>query len=118
MRNLGGCLGISILEAKLTENIQMVHSRLVEQLRPDNPLAQVPLLAAPFSLTDPAGVAALNAEVTRQASMVAYLNDFALMMIMALSSCLVLLLIRPPPGPATKPAITVGRAGMRPGPAD
>ena len=118
MRNLGGSLGISILEAKLTENIQMVHSRLVEQLRPDNPLAQVPQLAAPFSLTDPAGLAALNAEVTRQASMVAYLNDFALMMFMALGSCLVLLLIRSQPGPATKPMINVGGASMRPGPAD
>jgi len=118
MRNLGGSLGISILEAKLTENIQTVHSRLVEQLRPDNPLAQVPQLAAPFSLTDPAGLAALNAEVTRQASMVAYLNDFALMMFMALGSCLVLLLIRSQPGPATKPMINVGGASMRPGPAD
>jgi MFS transporter, DHA2 family, multidrug resistance protein len=118
MRNLGGSLGISILEARLTENIQTVHSRLVEQLRPDNPLAQGPLLAAPFSLTDPAGIAALNAEETRQASMVAYLNDFALMMLMALGSCMVLLLVRPPPGPATEPVITVGGAGIRPGPAD
>ncbi|MBO0734952.1 MAG: DHA2 family efflux MFS transporter permease subunit [Alphaproteobacteria bacterium] len=118
MRNLGGSVGISILEAKLTENIQAVHSRLVEQLRPDNPLARAPHLAAPFSLTDPAGIAALNAEVTRQASMVAYLNDFALMMIMALGSCLVLLLLRRPPGPATKAVIPVGGAGMRPGPAD
>jgi DHA2 family multidrug resistance protein len=118
MRNLGGSLGISILEAKLTENIQTVHSRLVEQLRPDNPLAQVPQLAAPFSLTDPAGLAALNAEVTRQASMVAYLNDFALMMFMALGSCLVLLLIRSPSGPASKPMINVRGAAMRPGPAD
>src|SRR5712672_2535426 len=83
MRNLGGSIGISILEALLVPNTQIVHSRLVEQLRPDNPLAQAPYLAAPFSLTNPAGIAALNAEVTRQAAMVAYLNDFALMMIMA-----------------------------------
>src|SRR5262249_47222801 len=118
MRNLGGSVGISILEARLTEHIQMVHSRLIEQLRPDNPLAQVPQLAAPFSLTDPAGIAALNAEVTRQASMVAYLNDFALMMIMTLGSCLLLLLVRRPAGPATKPVINAGQAQMRPGPAD
>jgi len=118
MRNLGGSVGISILEARLTEHIQMVHSRLIEQLRPDNPLAQVPQLAAPFSLTDPAGIAALNAEVTRQASMVAYLNDFALMMIMTLGSCLLLLLVRRPAGPATKPVINAGHAQMRPGPAD
>ncbi|MBV8336301.1 MAG: hypothetical protein JO358_12845 [Alphaproteobacteria bacterium] len=50
--------------------------------------------------------------------MVAYLNDFALMMIMALGSCMVLLLIRPPPGRAAKPVINVGGPGMRPGPAD
>ena len=118
MRNLGGSVGISILEARLTENIQIVHSRLIEQLRPDNPLAQVPYLAAPFSLTNPAGIAALNAEVTRQASMVAYLNDFALMMIMAIGSCMLLLLIRAPPRPATKPAIAIVGANPRPGPAD
>jgi len=29
---------------------QVVHSRLVEGLRPDNPLAQVPYMTAPFSL--------------------------------------------------------------------
>jgi DHA2 family multidrug resistance protein len=96
----------------------VVHSRLVEHLRPDNPLAQAPHLAAPLSLTDPAGIAALDAEVTQQASMVAYLNDFALIMIMALSSSVVLLPVRPPPGPATQPMITVDGAGMRPGPAD
>jgi hypothetical protein len=32
MCNLGGSVGISILEARLTENIQAVHSRLIEQI--------------------------------------------------------------------------------------
>ena len=118
MRNLGGSVGIAILEARLTENIQTVHSRLIEQLRPDNPLAQAPHLAAPFSLTDPAGIAALNAEVTRQASMVAYINDFALMMAITIASMMLLLLLRlPPPRPAPKPAVAVTPT-MRPGPAD
>src|SRR5207237_7643054 len=76
MRNLGGSISISVLEALLIQNTQIVHSRLVEHLRPDNPLAQAPLLAAPFSLTTPSGIAALNAEVTRQAAMVAYINDY------------------------------------------
>jgi DHA2 family multidrug resistance protein len=108
MRNLGGSVGISILEARLTEDIQAVHSRLIEQLRPDNPLAQAPRLAGPFSLTDPAGIAALNAEVTRQASMVAYLNDFALMMMLAIGSCMLLLLVRPPPSLARRPRCPSG----------
>src|SRR6202048_3348519 len=59
MRSLGGSIGISVLVATLAQNTQVVHSRLVEGLRPDNPLAQAPYLAAPFSLTTPGGIAAL-----------------------------------------------------------
>jgi DHA2 family multidrug resistance protein len=105
MRNLGGSVGISILVATLAENTQAIHSRLVEGLRPDNPLAQAPYLAAPFSLSTPSGIAALNAEVTRQAAMVAYIDDFKLIMLIALASLPLLLLLRemrhrPPPAPA------------------
>ena len=50
----------------------------MEWLRPDNPMAQGPLLPAPFSLTDPAGIAALNHEVTRQAAMIGYIDAFAM----------------------------------------
>ena len=42
-RNIGSSIGIAILEALFVENTQIVHSRLVEQLRPDNPLAQATL---------------------------------------------------------------------------
>jgi MFS transporter, DHA2 family, multidrug resistance protein len=64
MRMLGGSIGISILETQLAQNTQIVHSRLVEGLRPENPqLAQAPYLHAPYSLIEPSGIAALNAEV-------------------------------------------------------
>jgi MFS transporter, DHA2 family, multidrug resistance protein len=95
MRNLGGSIGISILVATLAENTQVVHSRLVESLRPDNPLLHGPYLA-PFSLVTPSGIAALNAEVTRQAAMVAYVDDFKLMMLIALLALPLLLLLREP----------------------
>ncbi len=94
MRMLGGSIGIAILETQLTQNTQIVHSRLVESLRPDNPLA--PFLAAPFSLTTPSGIAALNHEVTRQAAMIGYIDDFALMLIIILASLPLLLLVRVP----------------------
>jgi len=94
MRNLGGSIGISVLVANLAEKTQIVHSYLVEGLRPDNPLAQAPYLAAPYSLSTPGGIAALNAEVTRQAAMVAYIDDFRLMMLIALATLPVLLLLR------------------------
>jgi MFS transporter, DHA2 family, multidrug resistance protein len=56
-------------------------------------------------------MAALNAEVTRQAAMVAYIDDFKLIMLIALASIPLLLLLRearrwPPPAAAiaTAPA--------------
>jgi len=97
MRMLGGSIGIAILETQLSQNTQIVHSRLVEWLRPDNPLAQAPFLGAPFSLTDPSGIAALNHEVTRQAAMIGYIDDFALMLIVILACLPLLLLVRGPP---------------------
>src|SRR5262249_23115095 len=81
MRMLGGSIGIAILESQLTRNTQIVHARLVEGLRPDNPLAQSHFLAQNFSLSTPSGVAALNAEVTRQATMIGYIDDFMLMLL-------------------------------------
>jgi DHA2 family multidrug resistance protein len=92
MRNVGGSIGISLLVGQLTDNAQIVHSRLVEHLRPDNPLAA--LLPFPFSLTDPRGLVALNAEVSRQAEMIAYINDFALMMALVIAAMPLLLLVR------------------------
>jgi MFS transporter, DHA2 family, multidrug resistance protein len=96
MRMLGGSIGIAVLETQLTQNTQIVHSRLVEHLRPDNPLARFPYLSAPYSLTDPLGITALNHAVTRQAAMVAYNDDFALMLIVILASLPLLLLVRGP----------------------
>src|SRR6476646_3906677 len=96
MRMLGGSIGIAVLETQLTQNTQIVHSRLVEGLRPDNPLAQAPFLMPPFSLTTPEGIAALNHEVTRQAAMIGYMDDFALMLMVILASLPLLLLVRGP----------------------
>jgi DHA2 family multidrug resistance protein len=105
MRNIGSSIGIAILEALFVENTQIVHSRLVEQLRPDNPLAQAPYLLSPYSLSTITGIAALNAEVTRQAQMVAYIDDFKLMMVIAfLVAPLLLLLHKPRGGSAPSPA--------------
>jgi MFS transporter, DHA2 family, multidrug resistance protein len=104
-RMLGGSIGIAILETELSQNTQIVHSQLIEHLRPDNPMAQAPSFAAPYSLTDPTGIAALNQEVTRQAAMIAYNDDFALMLIVILASLPLLLLIR---GPRRQPVPAAG----------
>jgi DHA2 family multidrug resistance protein len=109
MRNVGGSVGISIVETLLIENTQVVHSRLVEGLRPDNPLAHPPFMPAPYSLSVPSGIAALNAEATRQAAMVAYIDDYKFMMIVVIVMLPLLLLLRRPRGSA-RPASAASAA--------
>jgi DHA2 family multidrug resistance protein len=96
MRNLGSSAGISIMQALHTNNVELMHSSLVERLTLDNPLARAPWLSAPFSLTNPAGLAALDGEVNRQASIVAYIDDFYLLFLLALLLMPTLLLMRSP----------------------
>ncbi len=107
MRNIGGSVGVSIVEALFVENTQIIHSRLAEHIRPDNPLAQAPMLAAPYSLTVSTGIAALNAEITRQAQMIAYINNFYFMAIMILMTMPLLLLLRRPSRIAKGPAVAI-----------
>jgi MFS transporter, DHA2 family, multidrug resistance protein len=117
MRNLGGSIGISVFEVVLTQNTQIVHARLIENLRPDNPLIEGSLLGAPYSLTNPSGIAALNALVTRQASMVAYIDVFTFMMIIVAITVPLLLLVRTPPRTRTEAAApaALARGGLQPG---
>jgi DHA2 family multidrug resistance protein len=101
VRNMGSSGGISVMQALYIRDTQRVHSSLVEHLRPDNPIAQAPYLSAPYSLSNPMGMAALDGEVTRQASMVAYVHVFHLMFLVTLVSAPMVLLLRRPAPAAT-----------------
>jgi DHA2 family multidrug resistance protein len=109
VRNLGNSAGISIMQAIFTSNTQIVHARLVQGLRPDNPAViggggPGGGLPMPFSFTNPAGLAALNGEVGRQAAMIAYVDVFHLMFVTTLVMMPLLLLLKPAsqaPAPGT-----------------
>jgi DHA2 family multidrug resistance protein len=61
-----------------------------------------------WDMTTLAGKAALNGEVNRQASVIAYANDYLLMMYVALASLpLALLLSKPGKAPRGAPAAAV-----------
>ncbi len=94
IRNTGSAIGISVLQAMTIRNTAIVHSRLVEGVRPDNPvLAQ----ASPgFDFTAPEQVARMNAEISRQASMVGYIDAFWFLFILTLAAIPLLLLMRKP----------------------
>ena len=95
MRNLGSSVGISLVSTLLSQNTQASHASLVEHLTATGRT----LDGVPFAQLGPARAAALsylNAEVTRQAAMIAYLDDFQLMMLITLSAAPLLLLLRRP----------------------
>jgi DHA2 family multidrug resistance protein len=94
-RNMGSSVGISLMQALLVHNTQTVHASLAEHYDPSDPVmrAQLPQIFIPGSAQGPL---ALDAELGRQASMVAYVDDFKLMFFMCFACMLLLLLIRNP----------------------
>ena len=100
-RNIGSAVGISVLQAMTIRNAATVHSRLVEGIRPDNPA-----LTDGFDFNMPRAVAALNAQITRQASMVSYVDAFWMLFLLTLAVIPLLLLMRGPrKGAAAGPTI-------------
>jgi DHA2 family multidrug resistance protein len=93
IRNIGSSVGISIVMTLLARNTQINHAEIASRLTPygDN-ASQV---AGAIGANAGNGLAMLNAEVTRQASGIAFLNDFWLMMIMTAAAIPLLLLLRP-----------------------
>lgn len=95
MRNIGSSIGISMVQTLLVRNTQVVHASLAERAIYGNPGFQDPAIASVYGTGSLSSLSALNAEITRQASMIAYLDDFWLMLIMTLLAIPLLLLIQP-----------------------
>jgi DHA2 family multidrug resistance protein len=91
IRNLGSSIGISVVETLLTRNTQAMHSRLAERITPYGDFMHSQPSSA---LTTVQGLAALNHGVTEQASMIAYNNDFKLMMMLTLCAIPLVMLLR------------------------
>ncbi len=95
MRNLGSAIGISVVETLLTRNTQTMHATLAKDITPYN-LTEP---AASFNQIDPSNpssIAALNHMITDQASMIAYIDDYKLMMVLTIAVIPLVLLLRPP----------------------
>jgi len=95
IRNIGSSIGISLVQTLLVRNTQIAHASLAEQVNIANPGMLDPAIATFYKLDGGAGTSLLNLEVTRQASMIAYLDDYWLMLLLTLLVIPMLLLIRP-----------------------
>jgi DHA2 family multidrug resistance protein len=90
-RNLGSSIGISVVNTLLTRNTQIMHATLGEDVTRYSPILRAQLPGGSPSLRTLAG---LNATVTEQAAMIAYNNNFKLMMLLSLAAIPLVFLLR------------------------
>ena len=92
VRNIGSSIGIAIVQVLLVSNTQAAHQGLVSNLNLNSPAIQNSV----YGGNSASAITALNGEITRQASMIAYVDDFQLMFILTLLAIPLLLLIKVP----------------------
>jgi MFS transporter, DHA2 family, multidrug resistance protein len=103
-RNLGSSIGISVVETLLTRNTQKAHASLVQHVTPFSPLIHAQF---PGGVPTLQRLSALNAQVTEQAAMIAYNDNFKLMFWLSLAAIPLLLLLRKGSVPRSDEAVVV-----------
>jgi DHA2 family multidrug resistance protein len=96
VRNIGSSIGISLVQTLLVRNTVIAHASLAERVTYSNPAWHNPAIARAYDLGTLGGAAFLEASVTQQAAMIAYIDDFWLMLFLTLAVMPLLLLVRPP----------------------
>jgi MFS transporter, DHA2 family, multidrug resistance protein len=86
MRNIASSAGISIVIAQLTEGSRRVHAILVEHVTPFNHAMQMPNVAGMINMNTDTGRAMADAMVNVQAQIIAFSQDYQLVMLFILCS--------------------------------
>ena len=89
-----------MVTALLTQNVQINHANIAAYVTPFNQAFGNPAIAQAMNPYTAAGRAALDGVVTLQATVISYMNDFKLMMILSLAAIPLVLLLRKPGTPA------------------
>ncbi len=84
-RNIGSSVGISVVNSLLTRNTQVNHAEIAQHVTAVNRHFENPVISQfwnPFTAT---GRAALDAMITQQAQVIAYIDDYKLLMLATLA---------------------------------
>jgi len=84
-RNIGSSVGISVVNSLLTRNTQINHAAIAQHVTAVNRMFDDRMIAQFWDPMTAAGRAALDAVVTRQAQIIAYIDDYKLLMIATLA---------------------------------
>jgi DHA2 family multidrug resistance protein len=96
LRNIGLAIGVSATSVLLTEATQYEHAVIGAAVNPFNRSLQTAGAYFIWNPVLPGGVAALNAEVTRQATIIGYVDDFKFLLVVCLLMLPLLLMMRAP----------------------
>ena len=103
-RNIGAAIGVSVTSSLLAHNAQALHEQIGAAVNPFNRALQA--LGTARHMIDPLsarGAAALDQIVNHQAQIIAYVDDYVLMILTTLPALLLLLLMRRPHHVAAEP---------------
>ena len=95
-RNIGSSVGISVVTSLLTQNTQANHADIAQHVTAVNRQFDNPAIAHMLSPVTAAGRAALDAIVAQQAQIIAYIDDYKLLMIATLAAVLLLVVFKKP----------------------
>ncbi|HEX3442154.1 MAG TPA: DHA2 family efflux MFS transporter permease subunit [Pseudolabrys sp.] len=98
LRNIGLAIGVSVTSTVLTRTTQIAHAGIATTVTSFNHNLQAGGAFLYWNPSLPQGLALLNAEVTKQASIIGYLDDFKLLFVVSLMMLPLLLLMRQPKG--------------------
>jgi DHA2 family multidrug resistance protein len=93
MRNVASSIGISVVIAQLTQGSRRVHAVLVEQVNPFNHAMQMPDVSGMINMSTDAGRAMADAMVNVQAQIIAFSQDYQLVMMFILCTIPLALMI-------------------------
>jgi len=83
-RNIGSSVGISVVSSLLTQNTQINHADIASHVTAVNRMFENPAIAQFWNPVTAAGRTALDAVITRQAQIIAYIDDYKMLMIATL----------------------------------
>jgi MFS transporter, DHA2 family, multidrug resistance protein len=94
MRSLGSAIGISVTGALLQTNTQINHAIIAEVVTPFNRALQTGAASRFWNPEFTHGAVTLNEQITKQANIIGYVDDFKLMLILSIMALPLVLLIR------------------------
>ena len=103
-RNIGSAVGISVVNALLTRNIQVNHAAIASHVTDVNRGFDNPQVAHFWDPVTAAGRTALDAVITQQAQIIAYVDDYKLLMLATIAVVPLLLVFKRSSG-GTAPAV-------------